>query len=66
MQGYARRLSKDSRDYFDREIGKIITRLYEIEGFNNNSLEENYLVGYYMQKEALKYRKKEENGNEDN
>lgn len=67
MQGYARRLSSETRDYFDREIGKIITRLYEINGFNNTPLTETYLVGYYTQKEGMKYKeRKEEVADENN
>jgi len=58
LQAYARRLKKDTRDYFEYEIGRIVTRLHEIDGFNNQPLNEYYLVGYYEQKEAMLYKKK--------
>lgn len=62
LQGYARRLSPDARSYFENEIGKLIARLYEIDGFDNQPLDENYLVGYYQQ--GMKFRKRNENEGE--
>lgn len=64
MQAYIRRLSAKSREYFEHEISAVIERLNEINGFDNRSLNESYLVGYYTQKEVMKYKKHADEGEE--
>lgn len=60
MQGYARRLKIESREYFDHEISNIIAQLQEIDGFNNGRLNEKYLVGYYEQQRSMRKKGKKD------
>lgn len=61
MQAYIERLSGGSRYYFENEIMILVNRLNEIERFDNRPLKEEYLLGYYEQKEKMKTRKNDKN-----
>lgn len=49
------RMKKSSREYYQCLQENIITMLDDIQGFNNHPLTEQYLVGYYAQKSAMRY-----------
>lgn len=46
--------------YFTELIADILGKLEDINGFDNNALKENYLIGYYSQTAAFMNSKKEE------
>lgn len=63
--GYYPRLQKPSKDFYERLIGQIMEVINSSgESEYNKPLSETYLMGYYLQKNAL-YAKKD-NGNADN
>lgn len=56
---YFNKLKSGEKEYYTRLIGDILGKLEENEGFNNDPLKENYLLGYYSQ--TMEFRKKKEN-----
>ncbi|MBR1931475.1 MAG: type I-C CRISPR-associated protein Cas8c/Csd1 [Lachnospiraceae bacterium] len=59
---YINRLSGGSRNFYSLILEEVMGKLADTDAFHNEQLNENYLLGYYSQYEAL--RKKEENDNE--
>lgn len=64
MQAYMEKLYGGSRYYFENEIMILLNRLNEMEKFDNRPLKEEYLLGYYEQKEKMKTHKKDETESE--
>ena len=61
---YLPRLSVGARIYYDGLIGEIMERLSEFSDDLNKPLSETYLLGYYLQKNALYTKKRAENDDE--
>lgn len=61
LQAYMKRLPYDTRRYFEHELEYCINRLQELDGFNNDSLTPEYLVGYHQQKSFMKNKNQKEN-----
>lgn len=59
---YISRLSGGSKNFYSLLVEEIMGKLDDTEAFNNEQLDEKYLLGYYSQYEA--FRKKEDNNNE--
>lgn len=59
MRAYMGRLAGGTRFRIENEIGELMNQLNEIEGFTNKPLKEEYLLGYYQQKEKMKPTKDE-------
>lgn len=57
---YMHDLGSWQRERFSKMIEDIINKLDEIDGFNNEPLKENYLLGYYSQTDALRSTKEKE------
>lgn len=64
VQAYLGKLSGGTIAFFDDEIQNIMAELKEIDGFNNKSLKEEYLLGYYQQREKIRSSKVNEIENE--
>lgn len=64
-QAYEGRLTGGTASFMEDEITNLINRLYEIDGFTNKPLREEYLLGYCAQREKMKWNK-EENEKEEN
>lgn len=63
-RAYFSRLSPASRTYYKKLIGEILQQIYQNPQTQwNASLNENYLMGYYLQRNEL-YRSKKENRND--
>jgi len=60
LQAYMKRLPRETREYLEYELNKNIIRLQELEGFNNEPLKPEYLVGYQEQKLLMKNGKRKE------
>lgn len=60
LQAYMKRLPRETREYFEYELNKNIVRLQELNGFNNEPLKPEYLVGYQEQKFLMRNGKKKE------
>lgn len=61
---YLPRLSMGTRIYYDALIGGIMEQLSEFYDDRNKPLSETYLLGYYLQKNALYTKKQAENNGE--
>lgn len=61
LQSYISRLSKGSRDYYQQLTEEIFDKLAKTDSFNNEPLNENYLLGYYSQ--MAEFRKNNKNNN---
>ena len=61
---YLPRLSMGTRVYYDSLIGEIMEKISVFSNELNRPLSESYLLGYYLQKNALYTKKRAENGNE--
>ena len=59
---YINRLSGGSKNYYSKLLEEILGKLEDTGAYHNEMLNENYLLGYYSQYEAL--RKKEDKENE--
>lgn len=59
---YISRLSGGSKNYYSLLLEEILGKLEDTDAYNNEQLNENYLLGYYSQYEA--FRKKEDKENE--
>lgn len=64
LQAYMKRLPRETREYLEYELNKNIIRLRELDGFNNEPLKPEYLVGYHEQKLLMKNGKKKEENEE--
>ena len=64
MQGYVGKLKPGTRNYFEKEIMEIVNALQKLDGFDNRPLKEEYLVGYYAQREKMMKSKEKENETE--
>ena len=53
VRAYLKRLNPGARAKIENEIMQIINVLRETDGFNNNPLNERYLLGYYEEREKL-------------
>ena len=53
MRAYLKRLNPGARAKIENKIMQIINVLRETDGFNNNLLNERYLLGYYEEREKL-------------
>jgi CRISPR-associated protein Csd1 len=62
IQAYSRNLSGGTRQYMEDETMKLVNRLNELERFDNRPLKEEYLLGYYEQKEEIKNFKGKDGG----
>jgi len=61
---YFPRLSVGSRSFYDKLIGEIMAQISETPDCDiNKPLDEKYLIGYYLQKNALYTKKNENNDN---
>lgn len=65
QQSYTRKLSVSARVYYDRLIQEIVAVISECEEDVNKPLSETYLMGYYLQKQALYTGKDDEVKEED-
>jgi len=66
VAGYEEKLNKAAKNYFNKEKDAILLDLAKINGFNNNPLKENYLIGYALQKEKIYTKKQENKGGKEN
>ena len=53
VRAYLKRLNPGARAKIENKIMQIINVLRETDGFNNNPLNERYLLGYYEEREKL-------------
>lgn len=60
---YLPRLSMGTRIYYDSLIGEIMEKISDFSNELNRPLSETYLLGYYLQKNALYTKKRAENDN---
>ena len=51
VRAYLKRLNPGARAKIENKIMQIINVLRETDGFNNNPLNERYLLGYYEERE---------------
>lgn len=58
LQPYLAKTSKPIRENQSKKIEHILGCLRDIDGFNNKSLNENYLLGYYCEKAAIRENRK--------
>ena len=58
LQPYLAKTSKPIRENQSKKIEHILECLRDIDGFNNKSLNENYLLGYYCEKAAIRENRK--------
>ena len=65
VRAYLKRLKPGEKVSAEKKIMQIINDLREIDGFNNNPLNERYLLGYYEEREKL-MKSKDEKSNEMN
>ena len=65
IRAYLRRLAPGARAKEENKMMQIINVLRETNGFNNNPLDEKYLLGYYAEREKL-MKSKDEKSNEMN
>lgn len=61
-RGYARRLSPGHQAYYEKLIGEIMEIISEFEEDANKPLGDTYLMGYYLQKNAMYAKKQNEEG----
>lgn len=61
LQAYLGKLSGGTISFLEDEIQNIMAELKEIDGFNNKPLKEEYLLGYYQQREKIRSFKVNEN-----
>lgn len=73
VQAYLGKLSRKKVTLFENEIREVMVELERIDGFNNKPLREEYLLGYYQQRDKMRSSKvcveeseieSEEGGNE--
>lgn len=64
LQAYMKRLPRETREYLEYELNRNIIRLQELNGFTNEPLKPEYLVGYQEQKMLMKNGKKKEEDTE--
>jgi CRISPR-associated protein Csd1 len=62
IQAYSGHLSGGTRQYMEDETMKLVNKLNEIERFDNRPLKEEYLLGYYEQKEEIRNFKGKDGG----
>ena len=60
LNRYEPRLNVRDRVSYNNLIGEILNGLGECDGYNNEALNENYLLGYYAQREVLKTKNNKE------
>ena len=65
VRAYLKRLKPGEKVSAEKKIMQIINDLREIDGFNNNPLNEKYLLGYYEERKKL-MKSKDEKSNEMN
>lgn len=59
-RAYVRRLSPRSQTFYEKLIGEIMEQITEFDDAIDKPLEDTYLLGYYLQKNALYTKAKEE------
>ncbi len=62
-KAYAKRLSVGSQVYYEKLIGEIMDKLSEFSNELDKPLEDTYLLGYYLQKNAFYNKTKDEEEN---
>ena len=60
LMPYFEKIKSGSRHFYDKKIEEIMLQLEKCNDFTNFSLNENYLLGYYYQKNSLDTYSKEE------
>lgn len=63
-RAYLRTLYAGTRRNRENEMMHIVNTLQSIDGFNNNRLDEKYLIGYYEEREKLMKSKNEKKAND--
>lgn len=59
MQAYMGRLSGGARYWMENEVGTLMNQLNDLDGFTNKPLREEYLLGYYQQREKMRTAKQD-------
>ena len=61
LQSYLNKLPRGVVNNYENEVAKIITKLSENNSFNNNQLNEQFILGYYLQMDELRNSRKNNN-----